>query len=112
MNSMRKNFPENFVRHLLLFLLANSISLYASSQSAELFSSDEILEFTLSCDMKALMKDRDVKSDYHQAIVKYDQDGEAFEIPLKIKTRGHFRKMRENCNYPPHTSQFCQSDHS
>jgi hypothetical protein len=109
MNSMRKNFPENFVRHLLLFLLANSISLYASSQSAELFSSDEILEFTLSCDMKALMKDRDVKSDYHQAIVKYDQDGEAFEIPLKIKTRGHFRKMRENCNYPPIRLNFAKA---
>ena len=82
---------------IILFFIWNT----GFTQHSALFDTDEILEFTLSCDMKSLMKDRDIDSEYHEATVQYEQNGTSFEIPLRVKTRGHFRKMSTNCKYPP-----------
>ena len=77
------------------------ISTNLHAQTSALFESDEVLEFTLKFDRRALMKDRGDDPQYHQATIEYQEGSIDFEIPLKIKTRGNFRKMPSNCKYPP-----------
>jgi hypothetical protein len=39
-----------------------------------------------------------------------DADGKEISLPLEGKTRGHFRKLKENCIYPPISLQFKKGD--
>jgi hypothetical protein len=95
-------------RSLVLVILSFLSFDVCTGQNPALFDNDEILEFTIKCDMKALMRDRDVESDYHQATITYQ---ESIDVPLRIKTRGHFRKMSKNCQYPPILLNFVKFIH-
>ena len=55
---------------ILCFVNAN-----LHAQTAALFESDEILEFTLKFERRALMKDRGDDPQYHPATIEY-QEGE------------------------------------
>lgn len=67
-----------------------------------LFGDDEILDLTLSGDTRALFRDRKEDASYRPMNLSYlDDAGQRIEIPLKVKTRGHFRLLRSNCFYPP-----------
>jgi hypothetical protein len=73
-----------------------------NSQSTELFDSDKMLEIHLKGDVSGLMKDRGEDPQYHEFKLSYiDLNATPVEIPIQIKVRGHFRKLKENCNYPP-----------
>jgi hypothetical protein len=85
----------------LLFVACFFFLSSALGQSSPLFDTDEVMELTLRCDMKAILKDRGDDSQYHPATIHYQTDQTAISIPLKIKTRGHFRKISGNCTYPP-----------
>ena len=68
----------------------------------DLFGSDEILSITLKGNIRELSNDRDEKSTYHALTLSYrGKDSSEINIPVQMKTRGHFRKLKENCSYPP-----------
>lgn len=70
------------------------------TDSSVLFASDEVLEFRLATNIRALLKDRGTKRPYHAATVDYQgPDGNAVSIPLKVRTRGIYRL--KNCAFPP-----------
>lgn len=96
---MRYNIKIFFQIVGLYFLL---LPFWGYSQSSELFGSDELLEITLNGDVTGLMKDRGEDPKYHLFKLSYkDATNRSVEIPLQIKVRGHFRKLKQNCNYPP-----------
>ncbi len=83
----------------ILFLL-DSTSCF--SQSSGLFTNDSMLEFVLKGDVYGLMNDRGEQPQYHTFQLVYnDFNGTSVEIPVQIKVRGHFRKLKQNCKYPP-----------
>jgi hypothetical protein len=96
-------------KHTLLFLAFFFLMSSAQGQSSSLFDTDEIMELTLRCDMKTLNKDRGDDSQYYPATIQYQADQNTISIPIKIKTRGHFRKMPSNCKYPPILLNFAKS---
>ena len=68
----------------------------------DLFDSDEILSITLKGNTRELLNDRADQSGYHPITLSYrNDDSSAVDIPVQMKTRGHFRKLKENCTYPP-----------
>jgi hypothetical protein len=72
-----------------------------------LFSSDNVLELTLKGSVKELLNDREDKPATHPLSLVYKTaDGVDVSLPIEGKTRGHFRKLKENCNYPPILLQF------
>ena len=72
-----------------------------------LFNTDSILELTVETDLVALVNDIAYERDYHRAVISYLNDyGFDEMIPLKIKTRGNFRRGRDNCNFPPFLLNF------
>ncbi|MEJ7587303.1 MAG: hypothetical protein WKI04_07045 [Ferruginibacter sp.] len=57
--------------------------------------------------MLPLINDRDEKSKYRPMKLRYKK--EDISIPIEVKSRGHFRKVQGNCDYPPLLVQFKKS---
>ncbi|MCP3930767.1 MAG: hypothetical protein GY705_16895 [Bacteroidetes bacterium] len=96
---------------LFPFLISCSVKLPADHTSVNfdglanqdgLFESDDILDLRLSGDTRTLFNDRSDNAIYHPMEISYaTKKGQTISIPLKVKTRGNFRRMKENCFYPP-----------
>lgn len=74
-----------------------------------LFDTDEILPITLKGNIRNLLNDRNAEPKLFPVILSY-KGGDSNEviIPLKVKTRGHFRRQRDNCDLPPLLLQFAK----
>ncbi len=78
----------------------------ASAQTG-LFDSDEVLNIKLSGRFSELFGKRDgVSENFPFVLSCLQRDSSKIEIPVEVQTRGHFRKMSENCEYPPLLIQF------
>lgn len=97
------------MKQIFLFLLCFFLWNNVDGQTSNLFESEEIIELTLQCDLKSVLKDRGEDSQYHEATLHYIDNQNTFDIPIKVKSRGHFRKIRSNCQYPPLYLNFAKS---
>jgi hypothetical protein len=69
---------------------------------APLFSSDSVLELVLRTDLRELLHNRDSLGDYRSASLAYiDASGARVTLAARVKARGHFRRQRRNCEFPP-----------
>ncbi len=78
-----------------------------------LFDSEEVLAITIRGNLKGLLNDRTgVPADFPMELSYQMEDKSIKSLPVVMKTRGHFRRIKENCKYPPLLIQFTdQSDH-
>jgi hypothetical protein len=78
-----------------------------------LFESDAVLQITLKGNVRDLLKDRSDNSINHPLQLSYlKEDSSEVNIPVEVKTRGHFRKQKGNCDYPPLLIQFPAANNS
>lgn len=76
-----------------------------------LFDTDTVLNITLSGNLRELLNDRSENPQYHPLLVLYkNEENTEISIAATAKTRGHFRKLSENCFYPPLLLHFPESD--
>jgi hypothetical protein len=76
-----------------------------------LFESDEVLNITLRGDIRKLLADRSDNMAFHPVMLSYHkEDNSEIFLRVDMKTRGHFRRLKENCTYPPLLIQFHKSD--
>lgn len=67
-----------------------------------LFNSHDILEITITTDYKTLIRDIGDDPEYHYGVISYARPGfDTVSVNVRLKTRGEFRKRRENCDTPP-----------
>ena len=67
-----------------------------------LFASDSVLQLVLRTDLRELMHNRDSLGDYRPASLIYsDASGARVTLAASVKARGHFRRQRRNCQFPP-----------
>ena len=72
-----------------------------------LFDTDEVLQITIKGNIRELLNDRtDIPKDFSMTLSYSKEDNKEVSMPVVMKTRGHFRRLRENCNYPPLSIQF------
>lgn len=75
--------------------------------STDLFGSDEVLQIILKGNLRDLLNDRTDEPKNFPLILSYSkEDNSQFDIPVEVKTRGHFRRLSGNCTYPPLLIQF------
>ncbi len=68
----------------------------------DLFEDEEILHIKLSGNIRALMADRADDAAYHSLVLTYKgKDSTEVALNIRAKTRGNFRRKRENCKVPP-----------
>jgi hypothetical protein len=102
-------FLKGETKHALLFLACCFLLSSTMGQSSSLFDSDKVMELTLRGDLKKVFRDRGDDPQYHPATLHYQDDKDTINIPIEIKTRGHFRKISSNCKYPPILLNFAKS---
>src|SRR5688572_6951871 len=67
-----------------------------------LFDSDEVFVITLKGNVRDLLKDRMADPKYFAMELLYTkEDSTLLVMPVQVRTRGYFRRMKENCYYPP-----------
>ena len=102
---MRKTFPVLLIGLAALFSITPSGAAAQASPDSEpqipaLFSSHEMIEFTLETDYGLLRGDRNEDSEERPAVLRMiDDEGVARAIDIDVRTRGIFRL--ENCRFPP-----------
>src|ERR1043165_5077210 len=110
---MKKYFGAMIVFVCFSFSSQTMIRLEIINIPAEkgLFDSDDLLEITLKGKIRELLNDRADKSNYHPITFLYKKsDGSEISMPVEMKTRGHFRKLKENCTHPPLLIKFLKSE--
>jgi len=76
-----------------------------------LFDADELLNITLKGDIRGLITDRvGEPGRYPLTLSLLNEDSSAISIPIIARTRGHFRRMKGNCVYPPLLLEFPAND--
>jgi hypothetical protein len=72
-----------------------------------LFDTDEMLEITIKGSIRDLLNDRtDIPKAFSMSLSYTREDNKEITMPVVLKTRGHFRRLKENCSYPPLSIQF------
>ncbi len=76
-----------------------------------LFESDQILEITLKGSFRQILNDREGEAKKYPVELTYTSDySNKISIPIEVKTRGHFRRQKGNCTFPPLLLTFPGSD--
>jgi hypothetical protein len=85
-----------------------STGIYADT---DLFKEEAALEMCLKGDIRKLFRDRSDEAGYHPFRLSYlNESGDSTHMDINIKTRGHFRRLRENCSTPPLMLKFSNTD--
>lgn len=67
-----------------------------------LFKNEDLLKIELKTDLALLINDISENRKYHKSELKVFSENEKTDlITVKIKTRGNFRRRKQNCNFPP-----------
>jgi hypothetical protein len=76
-----------------------------------LFDSDKVINITLKGNTRDLLNDRVGEPKYFPLTLSCrGEDSSEISIPVNVKTRGHFRRIKTNCFYPPLLIQFPSGD--
>ncbi len=66
-----------------------------------LFTSHDLLEFTIEAPFKKVFRERSQEPEQFPAVLTYQDGGEQVTLNLKVNTRGRFRLQKRTCNFPP-----------
>ena len=66
-----------------------------------LFTSYDVLEFTIEAPFKKVFRERSQEPEQFPAVLTYQDGGEEVSLNLKVNTRGRFRLQKRTCNFPP-----------
>ncbi len=96
---------------LLFFIIGNFIPSALLAQNNSLFDSEEIIKITLSGEIAVLLDNRNKEPEYTPVTLSYsEENGEIIKIPLKVRQRGNFRRLKTNCNFPPLLLNFAKDN--
>lgn len=114
-NSLKFFLPYSIVAIFLLspnktMEVRNNV-ISTEQSSTDLFTNDEILDIKLSGPLRQLLDDRDEIPSYFPVVLSYmTKDSNEVSIPIRARTRGHFRRMKANCDFPPVLLNFEKSN--
>lgn len=89
----------------------DSVPTVLSAFQAEkgLFETNEVLHITLSGKLRPLLNNRVEEPVSYALTLSYTRpDSSICAIPVNVRTRGHFRRLQGNCNFPPLMIQFAK----
>lgn len=91
-----------FIFSFLLFSIIGKCQPYEITKTnKKLFDEDQILNITLKGKIHKLLNDREGEAKYYPLTLLYEGNDSEISIHTKVKTRGHFRRDKANCGYPP-----------
>lgn len=113
---MRSVLYSPFLLLLFLFisfgLLGQNEETETTFEAPDLFGSDTLIELSINTNIKELIKDTGKKSKYHTARLSYQLGDSVVSMIVQLKTRGHYRKNKNVCSFPPLRIKFNQTSSS
>lgn len=105
------NKGKALIKGLFLWIAILFWSQLCLGQNQGLFDSDEILEVNLKGDFSKLFKNTKGEPQYFDFSMGLgDSSGRQITVPLRVRTRGHFRREMNICDYPPLLLNFSKED--
>jgi hypothetical protein len=88
---------------LLMMGLAATASAQRAAENRALFRTREPVAFTLIANYGVISRDRDTLSTkrFDGTVVVMDSAGVERRIPVRLRTRGHYRLLARNCRFVP-----------
>lgn len=79
-----------------------------AAEARRLFATETPLPFTLTADFKAVNRDRNPKSTtmFPATLTVTQADGTPVTMPVRIRTRGHVRRLQQTCSFAPLRVEF------
>lgn len=99
---------EHFTMVRVVLFLFLTIAFCDLNSQPLIFDSNTLLRIDIVADLKSLFRDVNPEiASYHKGFITYiDDAGDVVRINVKLKTRGIFRRSKENCNLPPISIKF------
>ncbi|MEJ2539029.1 MAG: hypothetical protein P8188_03420 [Gemmatimonadota bacterium] len=94
---------------LLLVMLALWPPVPGRAQAPPLFSSDDVVRFTIKAPLEDILSHRDEESEEYPGIVLVDEGTALDTVEVDIRTRGRSRLDRRVCRFPPLRLDFPRS---
>jgi len=80
----------------------NSNAVSEVEKATPLFHSEDIVHIKLTGNLTELFRDIGENNSYHPILLQYPgADSSQVDIPIRVKTRGHYRKEKGICKMPP-----------
>jgi hypothetical protein len=94
-------------------LVAQPLASLPPSTSSEknLFEAEDVLPITLKGNIREVLNSRSgTPKSFSLSLSYFKEDSSEVTVPVKVRTRGHFRRIKENCLYPPLLIEFTKKD--
>ncbi len=91
------------------FLLISGAEAQEISVPDPLFQSDEVLDVRIVAPISTILSERPIDEELSGTFQYTNSAGEAVEVDVKIRTRGRFRRDKDNCWFPPLRVNFVTS---
>lgn len=91
------------------FLLFSAAEAQEIGAPDPLFQSDEILDVRIVAPISTLVSKRPIDEELPGTFQYTNSAGEAVEFDIKLRTRGKFRRDKDNCRFPPLRLNFGKS---
>ena len=74
-----------------------------------LYQNDEILDVRIVAPISTLLSERPIDEELSGTFLYTNSAGDAVEFDIKLRTRGRFRRDKDNCRFPPLRLNFVKS---
>jgi len=91
------------------FLLFSSAEAQEIRAPDPLFQSNEILDVRIVAPVSTLLSERPIDEELPGTFQYTNSAGEAVVFDIKVRTRGKFRRDKDNCRFPPLRLNFAKS---
>jgi hypothetical protein len=72
------------------------------TQAQPLFRSDSLIDVTITTNLRDLVRERDsTELAWFGAAFSYKVGDSTVTVPTELRARGHFRRQKGNCSFPP-----------
>ncbi len=119
---MKFNRALNITLALIINFLCFPLVIYSQSTNPDvnstnsllsndqLFENESIIDITLSGNVAEALADRGDDPQYHSMLLSYINNDKADSMQIRVKARGHFRRAKGTCLYPPLWLNFDQEN--
>lgn len=98
-----RHVPDRSVRALIaLMTVAVLVWPNARVDAQPLFKKSDVLKVTITANMRDLIRERDsTELEWFGGEFTYADGDSAVTVPVELRARGHYRRQRSNCDFPP-----------
>ncbi len=97
-----RTFPLLRAIQVAACILLASGGVATASHAQPLFRSDSVLQVTITTNLRDLTRERDsTQLEWFGASFSYKKGDSTVTVPTELRARGHFRRQKGNCSFPP-----------